>query len=97
MVRQTAEQIRDSRLGTAVNLKADALIRFALQVVDTRGRIDDADLEAVRGAGFDDAAIAEVVASVALHVFTNYFNRLAETDLDFPPAPALGPEHATAG
>ena len=92
----TADQIRDSRLGTAVDPKADALIRFALKVVDTRGRVGDGDLDEVRGAGFDDAAIAEVVANVALHIFTNYFNRMAETDLDFPKAPELKPEPATA-
>jgi uncharacterized peroxidase-related enzyme len=96
MVGLTADQIRDSRLGTAVDPRADALIRFALKVVDARGRVDDTDLEEVRRAGFDDAAIAEVVANVALHVFTNYFNRLAGTDLDFPAVPALGPEPAAA-
>ena len=96
MVGLTADQIRDSRLGTAVDPRADALIRFALKVVDARGGVADTDLEAVRRAGFDDAAIVEVVANVALHVFTNYFNRLAGTDLDFPAAPALGPEPAVA-
>src|SRR3954454_16705208 len=96
MVGLTADQIRDSRLGTAVDPRADALIRFALKVVDARGRLGDGDLDEVRGAGFDDAAIAEVVANVALHVFTNFFNRLAGTDLDFPAVPALGPEPATA-
>ena len=96
MVGLTADQIRDSRLGTAVDPRADALIGFALKVVDARGRVADTDLEEVRRAGFDDAAIAEVVANVALHVFTNYFNRLAGTDLDFPAAPALWPGRATA-
>src|SRR5690348_10036476 len=96
MVGLTADQIRDSRLGTAVDPKADALIRFALKVLDARGRVADTDLEEVRRAGFDDAAIAEVVANVALHVFTNYFNRLTGTDLDCPAVPALGPEPATA-
>jgi uncharacterized peroxidase-related enzyme len=96
MVGLTADQIRDSRLGTAVDPKVDALIRFALKVVDARGRVGDGELDAVRRAGFDDAAIAEVVANVALHVFTNYFNRLAGTDLDFPAAPALWPGRATA-
>ncbi len=91
----TADQIRDSRLGTSVDPRTDALIRFALRVLDTRGAVAEADLDEVRGAGFDDAAIAEVVANVALHVFTNYFNRMAETDLDFPEAPALKPETAT--
>jgi uncharacterized peroxidase-related enzyme len=85
----TADQIRDSRLGTAVDPKIDALIRFARKVVETRGRVSDADLDDVREAGFDDGAIAEVVAHVALNVFTNYFNELAETDLDFPKAEEL--------
>jgi uncharacterized peroxidase-related enzyme len=89
MVGLTAEQIRDSRLGTAVDPKADALVRFALKVVNTRGAVSDGDLKEARAAGFDDAAIAEVVANVALHVLTNYFNRMAETDLDFPPTPEL--------
>jgi len=90
----TADQIHDSRLGTAVDPKADALIRFALKLLNTRGAVDDRDIDEIRGAGFDDAAIAEVAANVALHVFTNYFNRLAETDLDFPKAPELKPEPA---
>ena len=95
MVGLTDDRIRDSRLGTAVDPKADALVRFALKVLNARGAVSDGDLDEVRGAGFDDAAIAEVVANVALHVFTNYFNRLAETDLDFPKVPELKPEATT--
>src|SRR5262249_26496248 len=43
----TAEQIRDSRLGTAVDSKAEALIRFARRLVETRGRVTDGDIEGV--------------------------------------------------
>jgi uncharacterized peroxidase-related enzyme len=96
MVGLTAEQVRDSRLGTAIDPKADALIRFALKVVQARGQVSDADLDEVRAAGFDDGVIAEVVAHVALDVFTNYFNNVARTDLDFPKAPALSPDPAAA-
>lgn len=85
----TSDQIRDSRLGTSVDPKTDALIRFARRIVDARGRVSDDELEEVRAAGFGDAAIAEVVAAVALMTFTNYFNLVAETELDFPRAPAM--------
>jgi uncharacterized peroxidase-related enzyme len=85
----TADQIRDSRLGTAVDSRGDALIRFARKLVDTRGRVTDQDLDAVHAAGFDDGALAEVVAQVALNVFTNYFNHVAGTEVDFPAAPGL--------
>jgi uncharacterized peroxidase-related enzyme len=93
MVGLTADQIRDSRLGTAVDSKTDALIRFARQVVETRGAVSDGDISAVREAGFDDGAIAEVVANVALSVFTNYFNSVAATDIDFPKAEKLPDDH----
>ena len=85
----TAEQVRDSRLGHADDPGADALIRFARKVVDERGLVSDADLQEVRAAGFDDGAIAEVVAHVALNVLTNYFNIVAGTDIDFPRAEPL--------
>jgi uncharacterized peroxidase-related enzyme len=85
----TADQIRDSRHGGAVDGKTDAIIRFARKVVETRGRVADADLDDVREAGFDDGTIAEVVANVALQVFTNYFNIVADTTLDFPKAEDL--------
>lgn len=85
----TAEQVRDARQGTAVDAKTDALLGFARKVVDARGRVGDGDLAAVRAAGWDDAAVAEAVAHVALNVFTNYFNNLARTDLDFPAAAPL--------
>jgi len=94
MVGLTAEQIRDSRLGGAVDTRSDALIRFALEVLQTRGRVSDAALAEVRGAGFDDGTIAEVVAHVALDVFTNYFNNVARTDVDFPKAAELTSEPA---
>jgi hypothetical protein len=48
----------------------------------------------VREAGLDDGTVAEVVAHVALDVFTNDFNNVARTDLDFPKAPELTPEPA---
>ena len=47
-------------------------------------------LQELRDHGFTDGDLAEVVANVALNIFTNYFNHVAETDIDFPKAEALG-------
>ncbi|MEI8383966.1 MAG: carboxymuconolactone decarboxylase family protein [Planctomycetota bacterium] len=93
MVGLTAEQIMDSRRGTAVDPKADALVKFARRVVEERGRVSDLDLADARLAGLDDAALAEIVANVALNIFTNYFNHVAETDIDFPKVQAIVDHH----
>lgn len=89
MVGLTAEQIRDSRLGTAIDAKTTAALTLARRIVDTRGELLDADVAAARSAGLNDGAIAEVVANVALNLFTNYFNHVAETEVDFPAAEEL--------
>jgi len=69
--------------------QTDAVIRFARSVVTNRGQVSDKDLASMRDAGFSDGDIAEVVAHVALNIFTNYFNLVADTDIDFPIAPEL--------
>ena len=85
----TEQAVLDSRRGASADPKADVLLRFARAVVEKRGVVEDADLAAVREAGYGDAEIAEVVAHAALNVFTNYFNNVAGTAIDFPKAPAL--------
>lgn len=85
----TEQAVLDSRRGRSADPKTDALLRFARTLVEERGRVTDADVAAVREAGGGDAEIAEVVAHVGLNTFTNYFNTVAATAIDFPKAPAL--------
>ncbi|MDJ0347372.1 carboxymuconolactone decarboxylase family protein [Streptomyces sp. H10-C2] len=63
---------------------ADAVLSLTREVVRTHGRVDDATLARVRAAGVTDAELAEVVAHVALNTLSNYFNHLAQPELDFP-------------
>jgi uncharacterized peroxidase-related enzyme len=83
------DQIRDSRQGTAADGRTDALLRLCRKLVETRGQVPDGDVDAVRRAGLTDGETAEVVAGVALNIFTNYFNHVAATDINFPKADAL--------
>jgi len=64
--------------------KLDAALVFARKIVDTGGFVSDEDLATVRAAGHDDEAIVEIVANVAANIFSNYFNHIAQTDIDFP-------------
>jgi uncharacterized peroxidase-related enzyme len=82
------DQLIAARHGSApADTQAQAALKFAKTVLDTRGDVSDADLAAARAAGLGDPQIAEVVAHVAINVFTNYFNRVAHTDVDFPKVP----------
>lgn len=53
-------------------------------MVDRRGRIDDTDMGALRAANFSDGEIVEIVTHIGANLFTNYFNHIVDTDIDFP-------------
>jgi uncharacterized peroxidase-related enzyme len=84
MVGLNPEQIAASREGSGSSEKATAALTFAKRVLDGKGAIQESDLAAVRAAGFSDGEIAEIIAHVALNVFTNYFNVATQVDIDFP-------------
>jgi len=73
-----------NRQGHSNDAKADAALVFARKIAQNRGKVSDADIAAVKLAGYDDAQIVEIVANVALNVLTNFVNNVAETDIDFP-------------
>ncbi|MEU2103432.1 carboxymuconolactone decarboxylase family protein [Nocardia sp. NPDC019255] len=85
------QAIADTRAARADDPHADAILRVARDVLHSRGRIDDAALASARARGVSDAELSEIVGHVALNVLSNYFNHVAEPELDFPPAaPAKG-------
>ncbi|UCI20846.1 carboxymuconolactone decarboxylase family protein [Mesorhizobium sp. B2-1-8] len=78
-----AEMIAN-RHGGSSDPKAAAAVRFAARVAQSRGHVGQEDLAAVRLAGYDDGEIIEIVQHVALNVWTNYINEVAQTEIDFP-------------
>ena len=77
------------RRAVAADNKERAALEFARTIVTDRGNVSDDDVRAVRQAGYTDGEIGEIVANVALNIFTNYFNHVAGTEVDFPAAPQL--------
>ena len=80
----TDDQVRDARTASSPDRKTEIALKFARRIIDTQGFVADADIAEMRDAGYDDGAIIEVVANVALTIFTNYFNHVAQTAIDFP-------------
>ena len=79
----TLKQIRAGQ--PTGDAKRDALVRFVLTLQTTRGTIHPAEFDAIRTAGYTEAQLAEISLAIALTVFTNTFNRINDTDVDFPP------------
>lgn len=78
------KQVTDARQAIAASDKDDAVLKLALSIVVQRGEVSDAALQNARSAGLTDAEIVETTANVALNIFTNYLNHVAQTVVDFP-------------
>jgi uncharacterized peroxidase-related enzyme len=90
MAKLPADEIILARKGHASDPKRDAAVQFARKVTATRGKISDADLKAVRDAGYTDANVMEIVALVAMYSLTNFFNNVFDPEKDFPAVTPAG-------
>jgi len=73
-----------AQLGQSDDPRTAAALEFALKVVEQRARLGDADVARLRAAGFGDGQIVEIMAHVALNLFTNYVNVALDVPVDFP-------------
>ena len=83
------DAITDARRGVSPDRRVEAVIHFAQQIVTQRGWVTDNDVSRLRDAGYGDREIVEIIANVAMNIFTNYFNHVAGTELDFSEVPEL--------
>ena len=90
MAKLEADEVILARMGHATDPKRDAAVQFAKRVIETRGKVSDADINAVRDAGYTDANIIEIVGLVAMYSLTNFINNVSDPEKDFPPVLPAG-------
>lgn len=80
----TEAEMANAQAGQSDDPKTQAALNFAAKIVRDRAQVSEADVSTLRGAGFGDADIAEILAHIALNVFTNYTNVAFNVPVDFP-------------
>ena len=84
LVKIDKEALVAAKNAESTNAKTQAALMFARTLVTKSGRVNDADVEAIKTAGYSDGEVSEIIAHVALNIFTNYINNTAKTVVDFP-------------
>ena len=79
-----AEELARNLLGRSADDKVQAALSFARKVVARRGWVEDDDVQSLRDAGYDDGEVVEIVTHIGVNLFTNYFNHIVGTEIDFP-------------
>jgi uncharacterized peroxidase-related enzyme len=89
MVGIEKDEIISSRKGKSEDEKIAAALQFSKSVVAKRGLTDEVELKKLRDVGYTNEEIVEIIGNIALTMFTNYFNHIVGTDIDFPKVPTL--------
>ena len=79
-----AEEIELNRVGRSSNAKRHAALAFAKALIETRGKVSDAQFASVRDVGWTDSNIVEMIALTAQFLLTNFMNNAVQTPIDFP-------------
>ena len=83
----SGEQIHALRRGDYTeDAHLAALVKFAQTLVSTTGTLPEADVTALKQAGFNDQQVIEIISAVSAILFTNMVNRVNDTVVDFPKA-----------
>lgn len=77
-------EIGKSRTAQGTNPRETVALQFARDIVRAQGRVGKEAVAALKESDFNDGEVAEIIANVALNIFTNYFNNTADVDVDFP-------------
>lgn len=80
----SAAEMGAAQTGQSDDPRTAAALAFALKLVEARGQMSESDVQALRSAGFSDGQAVEIVAHVALNLFTNYVNVAFAVPVDFP-------------
>lgn len=89
MIGLSQEELTAAQQGESIGERESVALRFATTIVRERGWESDDDVAGLRKVGFGDDEIIEIIATTVLNIFTNYFNHIAETEIDFPVVKAV--------
>lgn len=85
----TPRAIQDAQQGISEDVKINAALIFANEILVGRGAVSDNAIKNIKASGYTEGEIIEIVAQVSLSIFTNYINIVASTDIDFPKQPPI--------
>ena len=89
----TPDQILSIRSGRApFDEKLNALARFTLEAVKTRGQVSEEIKESFFAAGYDEGQMVDMIINVGDKIISNYVHNLTKFEIDFPVAQPLNAE-----
>lgn len=83
------ENILQARQGISEDFKTKEILKFVKKVIENKGKVSDQDVSHLKESGITDKELVEIILLVSVNIFTNYFNLIADTKIDFPEVPKI--------
>ena len=77
-------EMEANREGGSANIKAEAAVKFARALAEHKGEVTNAEIEAVRSAGYSESDIVEIITHVGMNLLTNILAKASRVEIDFP-------------
>ena len=78
------EEILNLRRGLAADVKFQAALQLAKAIAENKGEVNNDVKEAFFNAGYDEAALIDLIALVTIRTFTNYVYVNTKIPIDYP-------------
>lgn len=82
-------QIANFRKGIADDKKFETALQLAIGISENKGSAPEALKTAFFEAGYDEAALIDLIGMVTVRTFTNYVYAMTKIPVDFPAAEAI--------
>ena len=76
------EELKKNLESRSDDPKSEAVLRFVHNVLENKGRVDS--IQTLIEVGLSEEEIVEVIGHIGMNIFTNYFNNVINTEIDFP-------------
>lgn len=93
----TQDEVLALRRGVSPDPKFAAALELTKSIVSNKGDADDRALDGFFSAGYREADLIELIALIAVRIFTNYVYAATLIPVDFPPVEKLQPVHNYPG
>ena len=80
----SSEEMANAQAGRSDDAKTQAALDFTIAVVNKRAGVSKDEIENLKKAGFTNEGVTEILAHIALNIFTNYTNVAFDVPVDFP-------------
>jgi uncharacterized peroxidase-related enzyme len=80
----SGDEMTAARNGGSEDAQAAVAVKFAQSLMEKKGEISAVELAEIRGAGYSESDIVEIITHVGMNFLTNILGKASRVEIDFP-------------